>query len=82
MGRKLYVGNLSYNVQDTDLEALFAHYGPVQSAQVIMDRAARRHDRVSSILCIRLAKAVQEVRAASAQSDAAPRRATVREPLL
>ena len=42
MGRKLYVGNLSYNVQDTDLEALFAHYGPVQSAQVIMDRDTGR----------------------------------------
>ena len=42
MGRKLYVGNLSYNVQDSDLEALLAHYGPVQSAQVIMDRETGR----------------------------------------
>jgi len=42
LGRKLYVGNLSYNVQDTDLEALFVHYGPVQSAQVIMDRDTGR----------------------------------------
>ena len=42
LGRKLYVGNLSYNVQDSDLEALFAHYGPVQSAQVIMDRDTGR----------------------------------------
>jgi cold-inducible RNA-binding protein len=42
LGRKLYVGNLSYNVQDSDLEALFAHYGPVQSAQVIMDRESGR----------------------------------------
>jgi len=38
----LYVGNLSYNVQDSDLEALFTHYGPVQSAQVIMDRDTGR----------------------------------------
>ena len=42
MGRKLYVGNLSYNVQDSDLEALFGHFGPVQSAQVIMDRETGR----------------------------------------
>ena len=42
MGKKLYVGNLSYNVQDSDLEALFAHFGPVQSAQVIMDRDTGR----------------------------------------
>ena len=41
MGRKLYVGNLSYNVQDSDLEALFNHYGPV-GAQVIMDRDSGR----------------------------------------
>ena len=42
MGRKLYVGNLSYNAQDSDLETLFAHFGPVQSAQVIMDRDTGR----------------------------------------
>jgi cold-inducible RNA-binding protein len=38
LGKKLYVGNLSYDVQDSDLETLFTYYGPVQSTQVIMDR--------------------------------------------
>jgi RNA recognition motif-containing protein len=38
MGRKLYVGNLSYNVSGSDLERLFAAYGTVQSAQVISDK--------------------------------------------
>ncbi|HEY2839964.1 MAG TPA: RNA-binding protein [Pirellulales bacterium] len=42
MGKKLYVGNLSYNVKDADLEALFASYGSVQSAQVIQDRDTGR----------------------------------------
>ena len=42
MGKKLYVGNLSYNVKDSDLEALFAPYGSVQSAQVIQDRDTGR----------------------------------------
>lgn len=42
LGRKLYVGNLSYNVADPDLEALFTHFGAVQSAQVIMDRDTGR----------------------------------------
>ena len=42
MGRKLYVGNLSYNVTDADLEQLCAQHGTVQSAQVIQDRETGR----------------------------------------
>jgi len=42
MGRKLYVGNLSYSVRDSDLEDLFAAHGTVDSAQVIMDRDTGR----------------------------------------
>jgi RNA recognition motif-containing protein len=38
MGKKLYVGNLSYDVQNSDLEELFATYGTVASADVITDR--------------------------------------------
>ena len=38
MGKKLYVGNLDYGVTDSALEQLFAQYGTVESAQVIMDR--------------------------------------------
>jgi RNA recognition motif-containing protein len=42
MGRKLYVGNLSYNMRESDLEDLFAAHGSVQSAQVITDRDTGR----------------------------------------
>ena len=42
MSKKLYVGNLTYNVNESDLEALFAPYGTVQSAQVIVDRDTNR----------------------------------------
>ena len=42
MGRKLYVGNLTYNVTNSDLEQMFAAHGTVQSAQVIMDRDTGR----------------------------------------
>ena len=42
MGKKLYVGNLTYNVNESDLEALFTPYGSVQSAQVIVDRDTNR----------------------------------------
>ena len=42
MGKKLYVGNLSYNVNESDLETLFSQFGTVQSAQVIVDRDTNR----------------------------------------
>jgi RNA recognition motif-containing protein len=42
MGKKLYVGNLSYGVSDGDLQQLFEAHGTVQSAQVIMDRDTGR----------------------------------------
>ena len=42
MGNKLYVGNLSYNVDSSSLEALFAAHGTVQSAQIITDRDTGR----------------------------------------
>ena len=38
MGRKLYVGNLTYAVTASDLEQLFGQHGTVESAQVIADR--------------------------------------------
>jgi len=42
MGKKLYVGNLGYDVTDADLDQLFAQHGTVQSASVIMDKMAGR----------------------------------------
>ena len=42
MGKKLYVGNLTYNVNESDLEALFTPFGAVQSAQIIVDRDTNR----------------------------------------
>ena len=42
VGKKLYVGNLTYKVNESDLEALFSPFGTVQSAQVIVDRDTNR----------------------------------------
>jgi cold-inducible RNA-binding protein len=42
MGKKLYVGNLSYNVGDSDLQELFSAFGAVSSAQVVVDRETGR----------------------------------------
>jgi cold-inducible RNA-binding protein len=40
MSMKLYVGNLSYSVTNSDLEEMFTPFGAVRSAQVIQDRDA------------------------------------------
>lgn len=42
MGKRLYVGNLSYEVDSSELETLFAAQGTVASAQVIADRETGR----------------------------------------
>src|SRR4051812_6018456 len=40
--KKLYVDNLTLGVNDSDLEALFAPHGTVQSAHVVMDSETGR----------------------------------------
>lgn len=42
MTMKLYVGNLPYSMTDSELEGLFADFGQVSSAKVIMDRETGR----------------------------------------
>jgi len=42
MGKKLYVGNLSFACTDDDLRELFEAYGKVESARVVMDREKGR----------------------------------------
>jgi len=42
MGRKLYVGNLSYDVNDGELQQMFAEFGSVDTASVVIDRATGR----------------------------------------
>jgi len=40
--KKIYVGNVSFNMTDPDLDALFAAHGQVNSATVITDRETGR----------------------------------------
>jgi cold-inducible RNA-binding protein len=42
MGKKLYVGNLSYSINDQTLNDLFTQFGAVESAKVITDRNSGR----------------------------------------
>lgn len=38
MGKKLYVGNLSYQTDSSAVQQLFSQHGTVESAQIISDR--------------------------------------------
>ena len=42
MGKKLFVGNLSFQTTSQDLEALFAEVGTCESASVVTDRDSGR----------------------------------------
>jgi RNA recognition motif-containing protein len=42
MGRKLYVGNLPYEVGETDLQDLFARAGTVETVAVMRDQMTGR----------------------------------------
>jgi RNA recognition motif-containing protein len=42
LAKKLYVGNLGYNVTSSQLETMFSAFGTVQSAEVIEDRDSGR----------------------------------------
>src|SRR5262249_51970102 len=42
VGKKLYVGNLTFQISSAELEQLFFEFGTVESAQVIQDRDTGR----------------------------------------
>jgi cold-inducible RNA-binding protein len=42
MGRRLFVGNLSYNTDEHRLEELFQSIGPVESVSVVRDQMTGR----------------------------------------
>ncbi len=42
MGKRLYVGNLAYSVDSSQLQELFGQHGTVTSAQVLSDRETGR----------------------------------------
>lgn len=42
MGKKVYVGNLSYDTSEDSMSDLFGEHGQVVSARIIMDRDSGR----------------------------------------
>lgn len=42
MAKKLFVGNLSYNMTDDQLNAVFAPFGTIVSANIVFDKFSHR----------------------------------------
>lgn len=42
MSQKLYVGNLSFNVTENDLQDAFAQHGPVTEVSLVTDKISQR----------------------------------------
>lgn len=42
MGKKIYIGNLSFNMDDQTLSTLFTTFGTVESARIVTDRETGR----------------------------------------
>lgn len=78
MSKKLYVGNLTYQIGDSDLEQLFSEFGSVQTAQVITDRDTGRSKGFGFVEMSSEAEANAAIRALHDQ-DHHGRRLTVNE---
>ena len=72
VGKKLYVGNLTYNVNEADLEALFVPFGTVQSAQIIVDRDTNRSKGFGFVEMDTEAQAQQQFSAQRSRARRAP----------
>jgi RNA recognition motif-containing protein len=78
MANKVYVGNLPFSFTPQDLEALFGPFGPVRSAEVIMDRVTGR-SRGFGFVEMESAQATQEAIAGLNEKDVEGRALTVNE---
>ena len=78
MGKKLYVGNMGYDVENSTLEQLFAPHGTVQSAQVIADRDTGRSKGFGFVEMGSDAEAQADLLAIEHRASTAPRSARSR----
>jgi cold-inducible RNA-binding protein len=75
---KLYVGNLPFNFSRVDLQELFQGFGPVRSAEVIMDRETGR-SRGFGFVEMETAEALQQAIAGLHERNVQGRNLTVTE---
>ena len=83
MAKKIYVGNLSFRTDESELSELFAQYGEVASASIITDRETGRSRGFAFVEMADDAKALEAIEALNNQdfggrplniSEARPRR--------
>src|SRR5258708_12299823 len=72
MAKKLYVGNLSYQVDSSELEQLFGQHGQVLSAQVINDRDTGRSKGFGFVEMANDGEAEAAIAALNGQQHASP----------
>jgi cold-inducible RNA-binding protein len=65
--KKIYVGNLSFDTSDHDLNALFAEHGVVNSASVVMDRDTGRSRGFGFVEMANDTEAMQAIQAINAR---------------
>ncbi|MBL8860715.1 MAG: RNA-binding protein [Planctomycetes bacterium] len=78
MSNKVYVGNLPYSFTNEDLKNLFAAYGPVRHAEVIIDRMTNR-SRGFGFVELETSEALQQVIQSLHDTELQGRRLTVNE---
>jgi cold-inducible RNA-binding protein len=78
MNTKLFVGNLSFEVTENDLQDLFAGFGPVNEVNLMTDRATGR-SRGFAFVTMATPEAAQAAIAGAAGKDFKGRALTVNE---
>ena len=69
MGKKLYVGNLSYQTTGAGLEQLFSQFGTVNLAEVVQDRDTGRSRGFGFVEMANEAEAQEAIRALNDQEQ-------------
>lgn len=57
----MYIGNLSYNVRESDLRQVMEEYGTVESVKLIMDRNTNRSKGFAFVEMPKAAEAQQAI---------------------
>lgn len=79
MGKKLYVGNLSYSTTDQTLASTFSKFGTVESAKVIIDRDSGRSKGFGFVEMSSESEAQDAISTLNGSSDGDGRAMTVNE---
>lgn len=64
MNNKLFVGNISWNVDDQQLKEFFSQVGEVEKAEIIYDKVNNRHKGFGFVTFVNAedaAKAIEEL---------------------